>query len=116
MEEKTNLFLKVEVLRLKLDYGFADSRVKDLVEEIEKVLKGDSIGDEDKAPGISSNGSETGIEILPKIRIRKTYKKRKYGKMGKRRIKSPKTDKLQRGNPGTDSGQLENPYSLDSDI
>ena len=117
MEEKLNLLLKLEVLRLKLDYGFGDSRVQDLVEEIEKeILKGDSIGDEDKASGISNNGSETGIEVLPKIRIRKTYKKRKYGKMGKKRVKSPKINKLQRGNSGTDSGQLETSYSLDGDI
>jgi hypothetical protein len=103
----------VAALRLKLDYGFMDLRVKELVEEIEK---GDSIGDENKASRVSGNGSETGVEVLPKIRIHKTYHKRKYRKMGKRRVKGSKTDKLQGGNSGTNSGQLETPYSLDGDI
>lgn len=116
MEEKLNLLLKVASLRLKLDYGFGDSRVKDLVEEIEETLKGDYIGYENKASGISGNGSETGVEVLPKIRIHKTYHKRKYRKMGKRRVKGSKTDKLQGGNSGTNSRQLETPYSLDGDI
>ncbi len=103
-----------------LEYGFGDPRVEKLVKEIENKLfsklKGDSIGDEDKASGISGNGSETGAEVLPKIRVHKTYRKRKYRKMGKRRVKSSKIDKLQRGSSGTNSGQLETSYSPDSDI
>ncbi len=38
MEEKLNLILKVLALRLRLDYGFSDSLVENLVREIDKTV------------------------------------------------------------------------------